>query len=359
MLKIETPFHGAVLNRRHGQEVADGLKIVVQGEASPSDRVTVNGALARRDGARFSAEVVLTAKETDIVVVAAGAQSREERRARVVWDRHSRPRYRVAIDDNSFFLRDIAQEGYRSLFDCFYLKGLRELNRKYGAKFVLNIYFTTGDDFSLPQFPDRYKNEWRDNAGWLKLAFHAHADKPDRPYQNAAPEKLAADFDQVAEQIRRFAGEETYTLPTIIHWGMVQPAALPTLARRGVRVLSGYFQWTGSGYDINYLLDDARSEWLSRNEALKDFDTGIVFSTIDLICNLTPVEQIVPKLEAAAANPCRAEIMDILTHEQYFWPFYENYIPDHFQRVEAAVGWLRAHGYRPVFFHEGLLGEPE
>ncbi|MCX7824640.1 MAG: hypothetical protein N2689_03685 [Verrucomicrobiae bacterium] len=359
MLRIETPFHGAVMNSRHGRPVAGGLKIAVRGEAPPDARVTVNDALAHRDGAKFSAEVVLTAKETDIIAVAADAQRREERRVRVVWDRHSRPRYRVAIDDNSFFLRDIAQKGYVSLFDSFYLKGLRELNRRYGAKFVLNIYYTTGDDFSLPQFPDRYKGEWRDNADWLKLAFHAHADKPDRPYENATPEKLAADFDQVAEQIRRFAGEETYSPPTIIHWGIVQPSAFPVLARRAVRVLSGYFRWTGGSEDANYLFDRERCEWLSHNEALKDFDTGIVFSLVDLICNLTPVEKIVPALEAAASDPCRAEIMDILTHEQYFWPFYHNHIPDHFERLEAAVRWLTEHDYRPVFFHEGLLGVPE
>jgi len=53
---------------------------------------------------------------------------------RVVWDRHSRPRCRFSIDDNSFFLRDIAQQKYASLFDCFYLDLLRSLHKKYGAK---------------------------------------------------------------------------------------------------------------------------------------------------------------------------------------------------------------------------------
>ena len=79
----------------------------------------------------------------------------------VVWDRYSVPRYRFMIDDNSFFLRDIAQKGYKSLFDCFYLKGLRELHRKYGTRFCLNIYYVAADDvkfptdadFRLPQFP--------------------------------------------------------------------------------------------------------------------------------------------------------------------------------------------------------------
>jgi hypothetical protein len=48
--------------------------------------------------------------------------------------------------------------------------------------------------------------------------------------------------------------------------------------------------------------------------------------------------------------------MDLFTHEQYFWPFYMNYVPDHPQRVETAIRWVTERGYKPVFFHEGFLG---
>ena len=359
MLKITAPFHGAVLNRNHGHLVDEGLRIVVRGEAPLRDRVTVNDMPAQRAGTEFSADLLLRGKETDIVAVATGACGAREHRIRVVWDRHSRSRYRFSIDDNSFFLRDIAQKQYPSLFDGFYLNGLRNLNRQYGAKFVLNIYYTTGDDFNLTEFPDRYKGEWRDAAGWLKLAFHAYANLPDRPYQYSSAQKLAADFDLVAEQIRRFAGDDTYSPPTVIHWAMLQPTALPVLAQRGVRVLSAGFNLVKRGNDINYMLDVERTEWLSRNEALMDFATGIVFSKVDLLCNGTPIERIVPLLEAAAHDPMRAEIMDIFTHEQYFWPFYQSYIPDHFQRLDTAIRWVTEHGYGPVFFHEGFLGGPE
>ena len=42
-IKIEEPFHGAVLNRRHGKQVDEGLKINVSGQASPYGKVFVNG----------------------------------------------------------------------------------------------------------------------------------------------------------------------------------------------------------------------------------------------------------------------------------------------------------------------------
>jgi hypothetical protein len=355
-IRIEEPFHGAILNQRHGKVVNDGLKIRVSGQAPLRDRVKVNGSPTQRAGTRFMSEIILRQKETEITAASDGSFGQHEHRVRVVWDRHSQPRYRFSIDDNSFFLRDIARNKYTSLFDCFYLHKLRELHSKYGTRFVLNIYYATEDGFELPEFPDRFKGEWQVNSNWLKLAFHAHSHKPDRPYQYASASQLIADLNKVAEQIIRFAGEQTYSPPTVIHWGMVQSTALKPLFESGVHVLSGYFRKFNDVWDVNYLLDDARSEYLSRHDALMDFDSGIVFSKVDIVCNSTPIERIVPTLEPLTKDPNQAEIMDIFTHEQYFWPFYANYIPDHFQRLETAIRWLTDHGYKPVFFHEGFLG---
>ena len=109
MIRIQEPVHGAVLNRRHGQTAGAGLRIPVRGEAPLGDRVTVNGAPARRAGTRFEAEVVLADPETDLIAAAAGVAGRCEHRVRVVWDRDSRSRYRFSIDDNSFFIRDVGQ----------------------------------------------------------------------------------------------------------------------------------------------------------------------------------------------------------------------------------------------------------
>lgn len=358
-VRIESPFHGAVLNTRHGRQGESGLVITVSGRAPLRDRVTVNGSPALRAGAEFTSDVKLSQKDTTITAVSQGRFGRHEHSVRVIWDKHSEPRYRFSIDDNSFFLRDIAKKNYASLFDCFYLKGLRELHSKYGARFVLNIYYTTEDGFELPQFPDRYKREWQDNCDWLRLAFHAYANEPARPYQYALASKLIADLKRVAEQIVRFAGEQTYSPPTVIHWGMVQPAALKPLYDNGVRVLSGYFRRSGGVWEVNYQVDDARSEYMSRHDALMDFESGIVFSKVDIVCNNTPIDRIVPTLEPLATDPNQAEIMDIFTHEQYFWPFYSNYVPDHFQRLDTAIRCVTERGYKPVFLHEGFLGGPE
>ena len=121
-------------------------------------------------------------------------------------------------------------------------------------------------------------------------------------------------------------------------------------------MLSGNFRKGARGWDINYLWDDVVSEYLSRHDAWKDFESGIVFSRIDIICNGVPVDRTAGTLEPLANDPNMAEIMDLFTHEQYFWPFYRAYIPDHPQRLDTAIRWVTEHGYKPVFFHEGFLG---
>lgn len=359
-LEILEPIHGAVLHRRLGRETPAGLEIDVAGVAPPGIEVLVQGRPAAREGAKFRASATLTQRENEIVATAQVAGARQESRIRVIWDRHSQKRYRFVIDDNSFFLRDITHQGYASLFECFYLKMLRDLHTKYGSRFTLNIYYTTGDDWNLRQFPDRYRGQWKDNAHWLRLAFHAYANDPPRPYQDAPVEKLLADLDLVAGEIRRFAGPETYSPPVVIHFGMTRPEAWKPLYGRGSRVLGGYFRQNRQGqWDINYRVDDVRSEWLSRHDLLKDFPSGIIFSKVDMVVNSTPLEKILPTLEPVVADPRQGEIVDLLTHEQYFWPFYRNYLPDHPQRLDRAIEFLTQNGYKPVFLQDGFLGGPD
>jgi hypothetical protein len=360
MLSIDFPIHGAILNHRLGRLVGEGLAIEVRGRAPLGGRVAVNGVTASRAGTEFRAEVVLSSAENDIRAEYQGTEGQASQSVRVIWDRYSEKRYRFSIDDNSFFLREIARERPKSLFDHFYLGILRDLNRAYGAKFTVNVFFATpGNDFTMAEFPTDYRGEWADNGDWLRLAFHAYAEFPNRPYQNESPGKLAADFDLVAGEILRIAGEDAYAPPTVIHWGMCQAEALPVLRERGVKVLSGFFSRHGDNYDVSYHLDRRRCEHTSRHDAIMDWESGIVFSKVDIVCNSTPIEQIVPKLEPLTRQPETAEVMDLFTHEQYFFPFYRNYIPDHAQRLDTAIRFVTEQGYKPVFLHEGFMGGRE
>ena len=60
-------------------------------------------------------------------------------------------------------------------------------------------------------------------------------------------------------------------------------------------------------------------------------------------------------IDAAALTGC--ETLNAASHEQYTFPYYPNYVPDHMERLAAAArGLVIDGGCKPVFFSEGLLG---
>ena len=72
----------------------------------------------------------------------------------------------------------------------FYTKMLRDLNRKYGTKFVLKHLLHDGQRFFIARLsPAPIKASGADNAHWLKLAFHAYADQPGPPLSRRAAGK--------------------------------------------------------------------------------------------------------------------------------------------------------------------------
>ncbi len=358
MLTITFPFHGAVLNHRHGRQTDHGLFIEVKGTAPLNMEVQVNGIPAERRGGEFRATLCLNAYRNEIHAIGIGTEGSARHDIQVIWDKHSCKRYRVSIDDNSFFLRDLYKNNPDNILDNYYLRILKKIHDAYGTKYTLNLFYETPEkDFNLSMLPDKWKQQFQDNADWMRLTWHAYAEFPDRPYQYATVEKVLADFDLIHEEIQRFAGEGAWAPPTICHWGELPLQALKPLYERGVRVLSGYFiKDESQHYLVSYGLDETRCAYIAAHNALLHVPSGVIFSHIAAVINLTPVEKIIPTLSKWIANPDTAEIVDLLTHEQYFWPFYFNYQPDQPTRLETAARFLAENDYKPVFYHEGIMG---
>jgi len=364
MFKVTNLVNGSILNKNDGDETENFLEINVEGVSENlTDRITVNGKVAARNRLAFKAPVRLTAEFNEIKVSTRNFYGEFQQSLNVVWDKKSFKRYNFFIDDNVFFLTDIAKGNFKSLFDHFYLKKLKELNNNYGTKFTLNLFYRNDHSpFMLKDFPDRYKAEWQKNSEWLKLSFHAYSEFPDRPYQNAAPEKLAADYDLLKNEIIRFAGEETFQPPVVIHWAMTPPDSFKVLKERGVKALSGQFinpkTYIGETdraeaiTDIGYYRNIETASYLLENGAFYDFENGLFFTKCNACCNLLPGDEIIRKLDRVLSR----NIIGIATHEQYSFDYYHNYIPDHFERMETAIRYLTEHAYRPIFFHDGLLG---
>ncbi|MCC6362798.1 MAG: SMP-30/gluconolactonase/LRE family protein [Bryobacterales bacterium] len=363
-LAVTEPVDGAILNRHDVEAAADGLKIAVRGYSRLGASVRVNGIRVPVRGGKFETSLILRAPQTKISLQGPRGQRQQ---ITVLWDRYSYPRYRMSTDDNILWLKDIARHAgaYRSIFDNAYLAFWREMHRKYGAKVHFNIYYET-PGFNLSEMPDTFKPEWQANADWIRLSFHARANDPAQPYQHASAEQIGRDNRLVNQEIERFAGRELMSDVTTVHYGATTLAGARALRAQGIRTMAGYFRAQGAGDGpltgdsplVSYYLPLSQWRYMTGRDYWKDMKEDIVFVRHDMVINSVPLAQIVPQLEKIARDPHQAEIIELMIHEQFFYPDYVAYEPDYRRRVETAIAWVTRRGYKPVFFSEGFLGAP-
>ena len=366
MLEITNFRDGAILNRHNGTETEEYLEIKIEGLANPQAYVTVNGVPAQRRDRQFSASVRLTEKVNKITAVSNDYFGERTLTITVMWDKKSFKRCHFFFDDCCFFLRSIAQTRPASIFDEMFLGRLKKIHDKYDSKFLLNLFFTDDHhkDFTLADFPADYKAEFQANKDWLQLSFHARSEFPDRPYQHADAEKLGADYDEVYNEVCRFAGAECFTPPMVIHWAMTNPENFHALQERGTRNLSGGFlggvvsvtekPHSVEVTDIGYYYEQDVARYLrDAGPVMYDRFYDITLGTGFVCCNYDSIETLNRKF--ANLSPDR-DIISLMSHEQYSFPDYFNYIPDHLDRVEEACRLAAAHGCTPAWFSKGIWG---
>ena len=114
----------------------------------------------------------------------------------------------------------------------------------------------------------------------------------------------------------------------------------------------GYFNVDNDLFPVSYYLDVEQRRHLSKRAIWRDNQEGITFVRISQVINLFNLTQIVPMLEELKKDSRRSEFLELMIHEQYFYPFYEAYQPDFRQKVLTAVKWAVDNGYQPAFLEE-------
>ena len=147
---------------------------------------------------------------------------------------------------------------------------------------------------------------------------------------------------------------------------MIRPDGMEELVKRGVRVMTSQFinpktslteqQKAAHLCDIGFFQNLRECLYLEQEQILYSFAQSVIYLHGMLICNYWKPEDIVPKLNEVKAASLHHELLSLETHEQYTFPSYFNYLPDHTERMETAIRWATEEGYAPVFFAEGILG---
>ena len=388
MLSISNFREGAIVNRHHGMETDRSLTVVVEGGNTFGTPVRVNGKLPRQTGLHFSASVELTEKINIVEAATTTCYGEFTQKITLVWDKKSFRRCNFYIDDHIFLFTDLAEMRPRKAFDHFYLKKLKELHDKYGLKVTLNtFYHNAHKPFTLDKMPDIWRDEFAANSHWLKFALHAYSEFPDRPYAESSCKDFRRDYDLLQKEITRFAGENSFIEPVVLHWNNISPGVANELLKLGCKCYSESMRHRVMATPpADELTDEERQhkfrseiyvsphepiarhygfaeeiDYLEKYSAIYDPGLKIFFHHDWIICNLLGLKDI-PELfqqTLSRAELYKTDIFSAGGHEQYSFPYYGNYQPDHLQKLEETIRLMvETAQCKPVFYQDGLLGNP-
>lgn len=300
------------------------------------------------------------------------------------------------IDDVIWTLQELNEQRPASIFDQHFFKNLKASHDLYGAKIQLNLFYRTdfyysNDEFTLADMTDAYKEEFASASDWLKFSFHSKQEFPDYPFVNATYEDTKAIFENLRNEVFRFAGENAFTYGVTPHWGPLSKAACLALRDCGVTL-----QWCSAGEKYPYsgdpdtlpyghagrLLQNRQPETMlfTRNtkdanisrsicgynhiseadakaiqgtlKTVLDAETGIHFKALESagsIINLLKDDEVESVINANLGS----EFICLTTHEQYSYPQYFAYQPTHAERILRACELVAKDGYE-FFFLEDL-----
>ncbi len=170
---FSSPIDGDMLNDRNDGRSVDGtLHTTIRIKASSTSKIKVNGIDARYVDGLFLADVPL--KEYKNRIEAVETNTGQKQSITVFWLKNFTGKYRLSLDDNIWFLKDLSVNSgtYKSIFENPYLGFMKQVHDTYGTKIHINLFYQT-EGFNLSQLTTQYQNEWKANAEWLRLSFHA------------------------------------------------------------------------------------------------------------------------------------------------------------------------------------------
>ena len=354
---------GDCVNERDGIIEGDALMLPITVKTTHGCEVYVNSIpMTEGECGVYSATVPLFGYRNTVV-----AENRTENTAsHITLFRmpNAEKKFRLSSDDNIVFLQDLTNNNYSSIFDQPYLAVYKKAHDLYGAKVHLNLFYCFDDEarakfnnereyFDLSMMTDRYKDEFRANSDWLKLAFHSNSEYPPRPYESDSADVIRRDCIKVCREIVRFAGAECISNSTTTHYGAANLECVRALRSLGFRSLTGYFTFLNDGSPlVAYYANHELTEHVGARDFWVDTDVDMIFGRIDTVLNSGTLETTMEEVIKAATDPHRGGFVSIMIHEQYFYPEYKAYLSDFEERVLAPVKYLYDNGYRSAHITE-------
>ncbi len=352
MIEFIFPKDGFFVNSGDGEWQENSLVVPVRVKSDKAP--TINGVPATYDGDCYVASVALVGYRNSIV---AATDSEQKNISVFAIDKKHDKSYRISVDDNIRFLKELTDGDYKSIFDHPYLAIYKKAHDLYGAKVHFNLFYEfcdraredfSGDHdyFNLSMMTDRYKEEFIANSDWLKLSFHSWAEYPEHPYAFADRKTVHKDCVTICREICRFAGKECISNYTTTHWKAANIEVVREIRTLGIKGLVSHFNRDKQGEPVmSFYFDGEMFDNIETRKFWMDTAEDMVFINSDRVLNYSPLEEVLADVEKAMNDPHKSGFVELMIHEQYFYSDYSHHRPNFEERILEPCKILAENGY--------------
>lgn len=209
-----------------------------------------------------------------------------------------------SIDDVIGCFLWLSKNNAVSIFESRIFAFVKQLYDKFGIMTTCNCMFSDGAS-TLKGVPDKWKEQFQDNADWLKFSFHCYDYESN--YKLADKETIRNDYNVVmSELIRITGGGSAISDEARLHFFAGSTEAMKALGEMGVHIVFAADDERGS-YDLK-----KDEEEQARHEGFKSLANNLLYEATDIrLENVTDVQDALNRV-----HPDKKRLV-VFTHEKY------------------------------------------
>lgn len=247
--------------------------------------------------------------------------------------------FHLSFDDTISVFEDLSDNDYNSIFDSSIMGWYKELHEKYGVVISCYVYYED-DEFNLKQVPEKYKNEFEENAGWLRFGFHSRNESTD--YYSG---EIKTDYTLTITELKRIVGQDAIDNFIRIHMYQGSYDGIKELALLSDEPIVGLL--TADDSRVSYYLNAEQNSYIYCHDELFDSETRIWFASTDFRTEyIDSVESKIKELDSDSWNNQLGDLV-VFTHE---WALNL----DNMGRIERVCQYAMENDYQFCFFEDIL-----
>lgn len=137
-----------------------------------------------------------------------------------------------------------------------------------------------------------------------------------------------------------------------MHFGECTEEGVHALRELGIRNLAGYFIMHKGAPLVSYFYPESLILHVGKRDLWFDRETDMLYARISSVLNRHTADESIAMLEKEAADPRTSGYLEVMIHEEYFYPDSKIYLPDFEERLLLPCKWLYDHGYRGSFIDD-------